>query len=249
MSPVQLETLLNQWLEPELFKDYCPNGLQLDADRPIHKVITGVTANQALIERAIEEKADAVLVHHGWFWKGESPTLTGLKGRRARALFQHGISLLAYHLPLDAHAELGNNAGLARVMGWHRTGPLEPLAKRSVGDLGELANPTSAADLRDQLSNTLTQDVLMIEGQGEIHRIAWCTGAAQSYFQRAIDSGVDAFVTGEISEPMVHLARESGVHYFAAGHHATERFGVMSLAQALLEEGLDANFMDVPSPV
>lgn len=249
MSPVQLETLLNQWLEPELFSDYCPNGLQLDADRPISKVITGVTANQALIDRAIEENADAVLVHHGWFWKGESPTLTGIKGRRARALFQHGISLLAYHLPLDAHAELGNNAGLARAMGWHRTGPLEPLAKRSVGDLGELSHTISASDLQGQLSDTLNQDVLMIEGRGEIRRIAWCTGAAQSYFQRAIDSGVEAFVTGEISEPIVHLARESGVHYFAAGHHATERFGVMSLAEALVKEGLDTKFIDVPSPV
>lgn len=249
MTPVQLETLLNDWLSPHAFKDYCPNGLQLDADRPIRKVVTGVTANQALINASIEAEADAILVHHGWFWKGESQPLVGLKGRRARCLFNAGISLLAYHLPLDAHATLGNNAGLAQAMSWQRTGPLDLDAKISIGDVGRVAEPMSGQTLQAQLSQVLGQKALWIDGGGQIQTLAWCTGAAQSYFQRAIDQGVDAFVTGEISEPVVHLAREAGVHYFAAGHHATERFGVQSLGSALESHGLVCEFIDVPSPV
>ncbi|MGB0964802.1 MAG: Nif3-like dinuclear metal center hexameric protein [Litorivicinus sp.] len=249
MTPTQLETLLNQWLQPDQFKDYCPNGLQLDAGQPISNLVCGVTANQALIDAAVESGADALLVHHGWFWKGESQPLTGLKGQRARSLFNAGISLLAYHLPLDAHAEMGNNAGLAQAMGWQRTGPLDRQARISIGDVGVPAQPLSGAQLQAQLSEVLGQEALWIDGGRRIEQLAWCTGAAQSYFQQAIDAGVDAFVTGEISEPMVHLAREAGVHYFAAGHHATERFGVMSLGQRLAEHGLKTQFIDVPSPV
>ncbi len=249
MTPTQLETLVNQWLVPDQFKDYCPNGLQLDAGADIQRVVCGVTANQALIDAAIQAEADAILVHHGWFWKGESQPLTGLKGARARALFQAGISLLAYHLPLDAHPTLGNNAGLAQAMGWSRTGPLDVNAKISIGDIGVPSQALSGAQLQAQLSEVLGQEALWIDGGGQIERLAWCTGAAQSYFQQAIDQGVDAFVTGEISEPMVHLAREAGVHYFAAGHHATERFGVISLGQELMQHGLESQFIDVPSPV
>ena len=249
MTPTELETLLNGWLKPQLFKDYCPNGLQLDAGQPIAKVVTGVTANLALIEAAIEAQADAILVHHGWFWKGEAQPLTGLKGLRARSLFQSGVSLLAYHLPLDAHLEMGNNAGLARAMGWQRTGPLDTQAAISIGDLGVLPKAISGQELQSQLSQTLDQACLWIDGGRPIQTLAWCTGAAQSYFQQAIDHGVDAFVTGEISEPMVHLAREAGVHYYAAGHHATERFGVQSLGLALADHGLECEFIDIPSPV
>lgn len=249
MTPEQLERHLNQWLKPDEFKDYCPNGLQLDAGQPITRVGLGVTANQALIDAAVEADCDALLVHHGWFWKGESQPLTGIKGQRVRTMLNAGMSLLAYHLPLDAHPTLGNNVGLAEAMGWTRTGPLQPEAKHSVGDVGVVAQPCSGAQLQAQLSQVLGQDALWIDGGCEINRLAWCTGAAQSFFQSAIDQGVNAFVTGEISEPMVHLAREAGVHYFAAGHHATERFGVQRLGQALARDGLECQFIDIPSPV
>lgn len=249
MTPEQLERRLNDWLSPDEFKDYCPNGLQLDGGQPIRRLALGVTANQALIDAAIDQDCDALLVHHGWFWKGESQPLTGLKGRRVRTMLQAGMSLLAYHLPLDAHLELGNNAGLAEAMGWSRTGPLQPDAKHSIGDIGCVASPVSGEQLQSKLAETLDQAVIWIDGQRQIKTLAWCTGAAQSFFQSAIDQGVDAFVTGEISEPMVHLAREAGVHYFAAGHHATERFGVQRLGRALEKEGLECRFIDIPSPV
>ncbi|QGG80968.1 Nif3-like dinuclear metal center hexameric protein [Litorivicinus lipolyticus] len=246
MTPTELETQINAWLAPERFSDYAPNGLQLDSDRPVRTLVSGVTANQALIDAAVDAGADALLVHHGWFWKGESQTLTGLKGRRVRTMLEAGISLLAYHLPLDAHPQLGNNAELARLMGWRSDAPLNP---EGIGNLGS-CDPISGADMAAALALKLGQAPLWIDARRPIHRLGWCTGAAQSYFQSAIDQGVDAFVTGEISEPMVHLAREAGVHYFAAGHHATERYGVQALGRRLAEQcGLAHQFIEIASPV
>ena len=246
MTPIELETQINAWLAPERFSDYAPNGLQLDSDRPVRTLVSGVTANQALIDAAVDAGADALLVHHGWFWKGESQTLTGLKGRRVRTMLEAGISLLAYHLPLDAHPQLGNNAELARLMGWRSDAPLNP---EGIGNLGS-CDRISGADMAAALALKLGQAPLWIDAGRPIHRLGWCTGAAQSYFQSAIDQGVDAFVTGEISEPMVHLAREAGVHYFAAGHHATERYGVQALGRRLAEQcGLAHQFIEIASPV
>lgn len=250
MTPTELEKFINGLLLPHEFTDYAPNGLQLDADRPIQKIATAVTANLDAIEAAADWGADALLVHHGWFWKGESAPLTGIKGRRVRALLHAGISLYGYHLPLDAHPTLGNNAELARLLGWRRTEPLEPGSQFSVGDIGE-CEPTDGASMQAKLTDTLNHPALWIAGgDRSIKRLAWCTGAAQSYFPRAIEAGVDAFVTGEVSEPMVHLARESGVHYFAAGHHATERYGVQALGSELSGRlGLTHHYVEVPSPV
>lgn len=250
MTPYQLEQLINGWLLPHEFKDYAPNGLQLDADVPIQKIATAVTANQASIEAAAEWGADALLVHHGWFWKGEGQVLTGIKGRRVRTMLKANMSLFGYHLPLDAHPTLGNNAELARLMGWRRTEPLEASVKHSIGDIGD-CEPTSGSAMAARLERILGQAPVWIDGGRDcIARVAWCTGGAQSYFARSIDAGVDAFVTGEISEPMVHLARESGVHYFAAGHHATERYGVQALGARIASElGLEHQYFEVPSPV
>ena len=250
MTPEQLEQIINGWLSPNDFKDYAPNGLQLDADRPIQKLATAVTANQASIDAAAKWGADALLVHHGWFWKGESQPITGIKGRRVRAMLSAGMSLFGYHLPLDAHPRLGNNAELARLMGWRRTQPLELGVRSSVGDVGE-CEPITGAGMVERLAAQLGQTPLWIDGgTSTIARLAWCTGGAQSYFAKAIDAGVDAFVTGEVSEPMVHLARESGVHYFAAGHHATERYGVQALGRQLAEDhGLEHCYFEIDSPV
>lgn len=248
MQLQELENYIQQLLQAWRFRDYCPNGLQFEGRSEVRRLITGVTANMALLEAAVNLEADAVLVHHGWFWKSEDARITGIKRRRIGLLAQHDISLLAYHLPLDAHPELGNNVELARHLG------LEIEACFGEQDLGCLGSSSEAYTLnewQELLRVRLGQAPLVIGEPGRpVRRVAWCTGAAQSYFQQALERGVDAFITGEISEPMVHLARESGVAYLAAGHHATERYGVQALGRHLAERfGLEHEFVDIPSPV
>ena len=239
---------LDALLEPARFRDYVPNGLQVEGRATVRKVVTGVTACQALLDRAVAEGADAVLVHHGYFWRNEPSTLTGLKRRRIATLIRHDISLLAYHLPLDAHPELGNNVGLGRVMGLTAS---DHFGEQALGFAGSLEAPIDAAGLADRLGGALGRDVLLLGDPGRsVRRVGWCTGGAQSYFADAIAAGVDVFVTGEVSEPCEHLARESGVAFLAAGHHATERFGVATLADWLRRQlGLDCHFVDIPNPV
>lgn len=243
----ELSEYLNDYLSVPGFSDYCPNGLQVEGKTDIRRLVTGVTASQRLIDEAIDRQADAILVHHGYFWKGEAAALTGIKRNRLAALLANNINLYAYHLPLDAHPEVGNNAQLARLMGWNVTGQID----NSLVMLGEVDGEYTGASLRQQLSEALEYNVLHIgESEDPIETIAWCTGAAQGYLQQAIDAGVDAFVSGEISEPTVHLARESGVHYFAAGHHATERGGPAALGLHLAQRfGLSVEFIDLPIPV
>ncbi|MGB1271933.1 MAG: Nif3-like dinuclear metal center hexameric protein [Endozoicomonas sp.] len=251
----ELVALLDQELKPELFKDYCPNGLQVEAssgpDAKVKKIVTGVTACQALIDRAIELNADAILVHHGYFWRGEEAVITGMKRRRIQALLENGISLLAYHLPLDAHPTLGNNAELARKMGWQVYGGLDPAARLPVGNWGKTGSALSLAELGGALGSELGRTPLTIAGgDHDIKTLAWCTGAAQSMIDQALALGVDAFVSGEISESTVHFARENGIHYLSAGHHATERYGVQALAKWLAREtGIEHEFVDIDSPV
>ena len=246
--------LLDQELQPQLFKDYCPNGIQVDASRspaaPVKKIITGVTACQALIDQAVELQADAILVHHGYFWRGEEAVITGSKRRRIETLLANHISLIAYHLPLDGHPTLGNNAELARLMGWNVLGGLEPGA-RAIGNWGTTGHELSLAELGQSLANTLHREPLLITGgEHPIKTIAWCTGAAQGMIDKALKLGVDAFVSGEISESTVHFARENGIHYISAGHHATERYGVQALARWLYDEiGVEHQFVDIDSPV
>ena len=241
----------NTLLDSAAFQDYCPNGLQVEGREQIRVLVTGVTASQAMVDAAVAAGADMLLVHHGYFWKGESAPITGIKQRRLKALLGNDVNLLAYHLPLDVHAELGNNTQLARLMGWSVTAGLEPENPRSVGLQGELPTPISGSEVAAHLASMLNREPLHIAGNDRpIKRIAWCTGAAQGYIDKAIALGVDAFVTGEISEPTVHAARENGIHFFSAGHHATERYGVKALGEHLAERfGIEHQFIDIDNPV
>ncbi len=233
------------------FSDYCPNGLQVEGDRPVGRLVSGVTASQALIDAAIADGADAVLVHHGLFWKGDDLRLLGPKGRRVAALMRAGVSLLAYHLPLDAHPVLGNNRQLARVLGIDAPRPLADEPGGSLLWRGELGRQPSGAELAGEIAAALRRAPLHLAGrEAPIRTIAWCTGAAQGYIEQAAALGVDAYLSGEVSEQTTHLARELGIDYFGAGHHATERYGVEALGAHLSTQfGLSHQFVDLPNPV
>ena len=252
MASVTREALtqyLDELLKPEGFKDYCPNGLQVEGRNEIATLVCGVTANQALLDLAVAERADAILVHHGWFWRGESGAVTGVKRNRLKTLLSHDINLYAYHLPLDAHPSLGNNAGLARALGWTRTGTF---GEQDLGCLGVPDADATVATITADLEKALGRSPFVLAGSGDqpVRQLAWCTGGAQSYFEAAIAAGADAFITGEVSEPMVHLARETGIAYVAAGHHATERFGVQALGLRVEDRfGIRVRYLEVDSPV
>jgi len=211
-------------------------------------LVTGVTASQALIDAAIARGADAILVHHGYFWRGEDARITGIRRRRLAALLGAEINLFAYHLPLDAHPELGNNAQLGRLCGWSASGRF---GEQDLGWLGELPTETRLADFAASLGRALARPAQVIGDGGRcLRRIAWCSGGAQGYFEAAIERGADVFVSGEISEATVHLARESGVAYVAAGHHATERYGVQALGRHLADHfDISVEFVDIDNPV
>ena len=242
---------LTRELKPEQFKDYCPNGLQVQGRSTVARLVSGVTACQALIDAAIAQKADAILVHHGYFWRGEDAVLTGLKQRRIKTLMEHDISLIAYHLPLDAHAELGNNVQLARVLGLTPSAALTRQNNHDMGLLATLPEPIAGDDFATLLTERLQRKPLHIAGtEAPVRTVAWCTGAAQGYIEQAIAAGADAYISGEISEQTVHIAREYGIHYFAAGHHATERYGVQALGQLLAQRfDLQHRFIDIDNPV
>ena len=248
MERDELVRHLDEKLETARFRDYCPNGLQVEGRAQVARIVAGVTASQALIEAAVARSADAILVHHGWFWKGEDGRITGIRRRRVGMLLAHDISLIAYHLPLDAHPELGNNAQLARRLGWNPEGRF---ADQDVGWYGHVGAPTTAGALAAQMAAVLGRQPLLVgDANRPVQRIGWCSGGAQGYFEQAIAMGLDAYVSGEISEQTVHLARESGVAYFAAGHHATERYGAQALSAYLADRfGLQCEFIDIDNPV
>ena len=247
----ELTTYLDDLLNVAAFEDYCPNGLQVEGRPEIQKIIGGVTASQALIDAAIQQGADTLLVHHGYFWKGEDPRVIGMKHRRLSSLLEAGVNLLAYHLPLDAHPELGNNAQLARQLDLTITGSFGRGAGPDIGLVGELPNRVTAEVFAGQVAEKLGRIPLLISGgKDSIHTIAWCTGAAQGYLEAAAALGVDAFLTGEVSEQTVHEARELGIHFLSAGHHATERGGVMALGEHLASKfGISFQFEDIENPV
>lgn len=247
VSRVALASYLDSLLQVDRFKDYCPNGLQVEGCMDIERIVTGVTASQRLIEEAIAHNAQAILVHHGYFWKGEDPAITGIKKARLATLLEHNINLFAYHLPLDGHEQYGNNVQLASQLGWTIQGSLSD----TLALYGQVEGNETGLSLKRKLSEALNHDVMHIgEEQDDIETIAWCTGAAQDYLEQAISAGVDAFVSGEISERTVHLAEESGVHYYCAGHHATERGGVRALGEHLANHfGIETQFIDLPVPV
>ena len=246
----QLVRALDEFLASKQIADYCPNGLQVEGRPQIRRIVTGVTASQALIDAAIEQQADAILVHHGYFWKGEDPCISGMKQRRIKSLLAHDINLLAYHLPLDVHPRVGNNVQLAQLLGLEVSGPLEADNPHSVGLLGELAQPLSSSEFAALIGQKLQRAPLVIGSKERIRTVGWCTGAAQGYITHAIAAGADAFITGEISEHSTHSALENDICYFAAGHHATERYGVKALGEWLAAEfGIEQLFIDCPNPV
>ncbi len=243
----EIENYLNQLLVADRFKDYGPNGLQVEGKPVVHKVVSGVTASLALIDAAIDAGADAILVHHGLFWRGHDGRLTGWLRARVARLMAHAINLYAYHLPLDAHAEWGNNAQLGLQLG------LRADARFGEQDLGFIGPATGVSDaqaLAVRAGAVLGRAPLLLPGDGRpLQRVAWCTGGAQGYFEAAIAAGADAFLTGEVSEPQAHLARETGVAFLACGHHATERFGAPAVAAQLAQAlGLQHQHIEIDNP-
>ncbi len=250
MKLQKLTTYCNEFLAIDDIKDYCPNGLQVESNPFVKKIITGVTASQALIDAAIAEKADTLIVHHGFFWNNEAAPLVGIKGKRIRYLFQSKINLLAYHLPLDMHLTLGNNQQLGMILGFNHPAPVDlknPLLWQST-----LSTAISAKQLKHQITHQLGRKPLLIKaGKKPIKKVAWCTGGAQSMIEDAVKIGADAFISGEISESTTHIAREAGIHYFSAGHHATENYGVMALGQHLAKKfkGIEVAHINIFNPV
>ncbi len=248
MQRDELENYLNQLLSISCFHDYCPNGVQVEGRDQIRTIVSGVTASIDLLQAAVAMHADAVLVHHGYFWRGEDRTLRGIRHRRVALLMKHEISLLAYHLPLDAHPELGNNAQLGQKLHFLTIGRF---GEQNIALHGQLVHDISLEELGEKVSSALARKPLIIGNPAKpIHRVAWCSGAAQNYFEEAIRLGVDVFITGEISEQNVHAARESGVAFISAGHHATERFGVQALGEHIAQQfGIKHQFIDLDNPV
>ncbi len=251
MQRDDLIKVLNILLEPEKVKDFSPNGLQVEGKAEIQKIVTGVTASQALIDAAIAHKADALIVHHGFFWKGESPVVTGMKKNRLAALMAHDINLFGYHLPLDIHPTLGNNAQLANLLDIEYEAGLELNARYSVPVKGKFKTPLTGQQLSDKLHTVLgRQPLSSIVRNEKISTIAWCTGGGQGYIDLAAEQNIDAYLTGEASEQTIHSSREQNIDFFAAGHHATERYGVKALGEYLSKSyELDVTFIDIDNPV
>ncbi|UUE11135.1 type 2 GTP cyclohydrolase I [Dickeya zeae] len=246
MRNTELESLINGFLNVAAFQDYGPNGLQVEGRSDVQRIVTGVTACQALLDAAVAQQADAVLVHHGYFWRNEPAVVRGMKRQRLKTLLANDLNLYGYHLPLDAHPQIGNNAQLAAMLDIQVLGDIEPLLP-----YGELAQPCRGDALRHKLEGVLERPVLHCgdNAPAQIRRIAWCTGGGQGFIDQAADFGVDAFITGEVSEKTIHTAREMGLHFYAAGHHATERAGIRALGEWLTaQHGFDVTFIDIPNP-
>lgn len=243
----EIESYFNTLLDAGRFKDYGPNGLQVEGRAEVRKLVSGVTASRAFIEAAIARGADALFVHHGLFWRGMDGRVTGWLRERLALLLAHGVNLYAYHLPLDAHAELGNNAQLGRLLGLDADARF---GEQALGFAGSPSEPTDAQALADRVAERLGRAPVVVAGDGRsIARVAWCTGGAQGYFEAAIAAGADAYLTGEISEPQAHIARETGVAFLACGHHATERYGApAAAAHAAAHFGIGHEFVDVDNP-
>lgn len=243
-----LVTELANFLQVGKFQDYCPNGLQVEGRPQVQRIVSGVTASQALIEAAIEADADAILVHHGYFWRGEASEVTGLKRNRLKRLLTYDLSLLAYHLPLDAHAEVGNNVQLGKVLEWPIVRYLDD---KNMLPVAEFSQPMTLSQLSDHVSQKLGRSAQMFGNpQKPVQTVAWCTGAAQSYIQQAVSAGVDLFVSGEVSEQTWHTVCETDTAYISAGHHATERYGVQALGDWLAEKyGIEHIYVELDNPV
>lgn len=241
----------NQTLNTAEFKDYAPNGLQIEGKSEVKKILCAVTASQDAIDAAIAQQADLLLVHHGYFWKGEAYPITGMRGKRIKSLIQHDISLLAYHLPLDAHPVLGNNAAIAERLALHNIQALDPNERYPIGNIAELAQPMSATAFKAFLTQHLGFNTIHLPAEKAlIHKVGYCTGAAQDFIVQAAAQNCDAFISGEVSERTFYQAKELNVHYYACGHHATEKYGVQRLAQAIADEfDIEFCYFELNNPI
>lgn len=246
----QLLNFLQTELQVDRINDYCPNGLQVEGKKHINRIVTGVTASQALIDAAVRTKADAILVHHGYFWKGESAVITGMKKNRLQSLLQHDINLFAYHLPLDIHPLLGNNAQLGQLLSLQNITALSNVEPTGIVMQGEFAEEQSAVQVKQQLELLLQRSVLLHEGgNSKVNKVAWCTGGGQGYIEQAVACGAQMFITGEVSEQTIHVSRELGIHFIAAGHHATERYGIKALGEYIAKNfDVIVDFVDIDNP-
>lgn len=250
MTREQLAAFLQQTLQSDKIKDYCPNGIQVEGKNEIRRIVTGVTASQALIDAAISQQADAIIVHHGYFWKSEAPQITGMKKRRLQALLQHDISLFAYHLPLDVHPKLGNNAQLGILLQAKHIQPVPTAEPTGVLMLGHFNAAQSLTQVAHLLEQQLHRNVLQHDaGIGDITTVAWCSGGGQGYIEQAAAAGAQLFITGEVSEQTIHISREMGIHFIAAGHHATERYGIKALGEYIAQQcDVEVQFIDIDNP-
>lgn len=246
----QLVRFLNAELQSDKIRDYCPNGLQVEGTNTVSKIVTGVTASQALLDAAVAAGADTVLVHHGYFWKNEPASITGIKKIRLQTLLRNDINLLAYHLPLDVHPRLGNNACLGALLEADNISPITSAEPLGVLVQGQLAKSVALADIAARLKQTLGRDLLVHDaGVGNVSLLAWCTGGGQGYIEQAAEAGAQLFISGEVSEQTIHLSRELGIHFIAAGHHATERYGVKALGEYIASNfDVDVQFIDIDNP-
>jgi dinuclear metal center YbgI/SA1388 family protein len=247
----ELAAYLDRLLDAGRYADYAPNGLQVEGRANVRRILGGVSASRALIDQALAWGADAIIVHHGYFWRNEDARVCGVKRQRLKALLCGDVSLLAYHLPLDAHPEFGNNAQLGRLLDIEVTGSLATgFGEHGLLLRGRLPAPMSATELGQHIALRLGRMPLHIAGaRAAVREVAWCTGAAQDYLEQAAAAGVDAYITGEISERTTHLARETGVHFYAAGHHATERYGIRALIEHLAARfAVETQFVDIDNP-
>ena len=252
MQQNEFEHYLNKLLSADAIKDYCPNGLQIQGQRKIQKIVTGVTASQALIDKAIELQADTLLVHHGYFWKNEPYAIRGIKHQRIKALLEHNINLFAYHLPIDVHPILGNNAQLGKLLSIENIQVMEGVFPEGIVMQGEFLSAVNADEVTQRINAMLNRPCLHIAppSNKKINTLAWCTGGGQNYIEIAAEQGIDAFITGEASEQTTHIAREMNIHFFAAGHHATERYGIKALGEHIHQAlGLEVTFIDIDNPV
>ncbi|MDP2715983.1 MAG: Nif3-like dinuclear metal center hexameric protein [Rheinheimera sp.] len=250
MDRDQLVKFLNTELQSEKIRDYCPNGLQVEGKARIARVVTGVTASQALLDAAVAVNADAILVHHGYFWKNETAPVTGIKKKRLQTLLRHDINLLAYHLPLDVHPVLGNNAQLGRLLKAQHITAVAAVEPIGVLMQGELTQAVPVQQIAAGLEQVLGRQVLLhAAGSHDVSKLAWCTGGGQGYIEQAAAAGAQLFISGEVSEQTIHLSRELGIHFIAAGHHATERYGVKALGEFISQQlGLEVQFIDIDNP-
>ena len=246
----ELTNYTHALLQVDRFQDYCPNGLQVEGNSEVNRIISGVTASQALLDIAAGKKADAIFVHHGYFWKNEEPCIIGIKRNRLHTLLSHHMSLFAFHLPLDMHAEYGNNVQLAKMLDIQVDGELQSATHSVCGSFGSVKTPINAKDFKHLIDTRLERNCTHVDaGPDKISTVGWCTGAGQGFIELAVKYKLDAYISGEISEPTTHVAREAGIHYFAAGHHATERYGIQALANHLQAKfELSHEFVDIDNP-